>query len=135
MLNPSKLSLGYIHCPRGHVTVLMLKNALVNINRPGWQDKFAFMAEEEKTSIPLTQKLHHYCSGGPSLIVPRSQSQLCVSVLLKLVLLASKQWLMANTSTSSWLAATCGSLLHSWAVCEILRPVGNCPSLANQPSD
>lgn len=41
---------------RNHVTALMLKNALVNINRPGWQDKFAFMPEEEKTSISLTQK-------------------------------------------------------------------------------
>lgn len=59
---------------RGHVTVLMLKNALVNINRPGWQDKFAFMPEEEKTSISLTQKLRHYCSGGHPLKVPRSQS-------------------------------------------------------------
>lgn len=39
-----------------HVTVLMLKNALVNINRPGRQDKFAFMPEEEKTSVSLTQK-------------------------------------------------------------------------------
>lgn len=39
-----------------HVTVLMLKNALVNINRPGRQDKFAFMPEEEKTSVSLTQR-------------------------------------------------------------------------------
>lgn len=34
----------------------MLKNALVNINRPGRQDKFAFMPEEEKTSVSLTQR-------------------------------------------------------------------------------
>lgn len=43
MQSPTNLSLDYIHRPAGHVTVLMLKNALVNINRPGWQDKFAFM--------------------------------------------------------------------------------------------
>lgn len=74
MQSPSNVSPGYIHCPAGHVTVLMLKNALVNINRPGWQDKFAFMPEEEKTSISLTQKLRHYCSGGHPLKVPKSQS-------------------------------------------------------------
>lgn len=59
---PLNVLLGYIHWVMGHVTVLMLKNALVNINRPGWQDKFAFMPEEEKTSISLTQKPCHYCS-------------------------------------------------------------------------
>lgn len=74
MWSPSNLSLGYTHNPAGHVTVLMLKNALVNINRPGWQDKFTFMPEEEKTSISLTQKLRHYCNGGHPLEVPRSQS-------------------------------------------------------------
>lgn len=51
---PPNVLLDYIHWMMGHVTVLMLKNALVNINRPGWQDKFAFMPEEEKTSISLT---------------------------------------------------------------------------------
>lgn len=74
MGSPSNLSLGYIHCPVGHVTLLMLKNALVNINRPDWQDKFTFMPEEVKTTISLTQKLRHYCSGGHPLEVPRSQS-------------------------------------------------------------
>lgn len=74
MQSPFNVLLGHIHCRTGHVTVLMLKNALVNINRPGWQDKFAFMPEEEKTSISLTQKLHHYCSGGHPLKVLRSHS-------------------------------------------------------------
>lgn len=69
MQSPSNILLGHIHCPAGHVTVLMLKNALVNINRPGWQDKFAFMPEEEKTSISLTQKLHHFRSGAHPLRV------------------------------------------------------------------
>lgn len=64
MQRPSNIWQGCIHCPAGHVTVLMLKNALVNINRPGWQDKFAFMPEEEKTSISLTQRLHHFLGGG-----------------------------------------------------------------------
>lgn len=63
------VSLGHIHFTVGHATVLMLKNALVNINRPGWQDKFAFMPEEEKTSIFLTQKLHHFRSRGHPLRV------------------------------------------------------------------
>lgn len=71
---PSNLSLGYIHRLADHVTVLMLRNALVHINRPGWQDKFTFMPEEEKTSISLTQKLHHYRSGGSPLNIPRSHS-------------------------------------------------------------
>lgn len=81
MLSPSKLSLGYIHCPGGHVTVLMLKNALVNINRPGWQDKFAFMAEEEKTSIPLTQKPQPLLQRRPPSLSPKESVPIvCVCV-------------------------------------------------------
>lgn len=75
---------GRIHGPPAHVTVLMLKNALVNINRPGWQDKFAFMPEEEKTSISLTQKRHYYCSGGGRPSEPPGVTSDCVGFSLSL---------------------------------------------------
>lgn len=125
---PSDVSPGYIHWPASHVTGLMLKNALVNINRPGWQDTFAFMPEEEKTSISLTQKLPHYCIGGHPLKV--QESVLIVLISFSLRQMASRRQPGANTSIqpTGWLAATCGSLLRPWVVCEILQPVESCPS-------
>lgn len=98
---------GYIHCPAEHVTVLMLKNALVNINRPGWQDKFTFMPEE-KTSISLTQKLCLYCSGGhPLPSLKESVLIVCVSFSLGPVFLASRD-------SSQWQTLSTSSRLASW---------------------
>lgn len=68
-----------------HVTVLMLKNALVNINRPGRQDKFAFMPEEEKTSVSLTQRPPRV--GGAAVVA------LCVPITPRLMFLDAGQQL------------------------------------------
>lgn len=80
------------------------------------------MPEEEKTSISLTQRLRHYGSGGLPLKVLRLQgvNPNCVYfVSLKLMLLASRQGSVANTSilySTGWLAPACGSVSHPWVV-------------------
>lgn len=136
MQSPSNVSVAISTAPAGHVTVLMLKNALVNINRPGWQDKFAFMPEEEKTSISLTQKRQPLLQWRPPSQSPKESVLIvCISCLTESnvpgVLASSKHF---HIQPTGWLAATYGSLLRPWVVCEIPRPVGNCPSQANRPA-
>lgn len=115
---PSDVSPGYIHWPASHVTGLMLKNALVNINRPGWQDTFAFMPEEEKTSISLTQKLPHYCIGGHPLKVQESVLIVFISARSKYFhptnrLAGCYMWVTVTPVGGVWNTAACWELPFS----------------------
>lgn len=102
----------------GRRAMWLVKNALVNINRPGWQDTFAFMPEEEKTSISLTQKLPHYCIGGHPLKVQESVLIVFISARSKYFhptnrLAGCYMWVTVTPMGGVWNTAACWELPFS----------------------
>ena len=117
-----------------HVTVLStLKNAMVNINRPGKTNSVSWL---RRTRASFTQKRHIIEAWAP---LGRSKE---TSVLLVSLSVSCPAWLVtgpeeqfvytASHCLSNWMAGTCRVLLHR--ACEILQAPGNSLSLSYQIS-